>query len=184
MPTLEIIKSEANKPNVNSVFPKRIWLRSPLLSASLVAHLGWINRKALRQPLSVASLTTWLLSSVCSRAWCYISWQCLEGSFYIHQGSGAEQRALYLCKEMHQGSGSRPGPRSHSGDHTESVPSDKQAVEAPEFSLMSLKQSFQPGYLPKQMVHTLASVIKKSQLSTHRTADFKLHNFLVPLQEK
>lgn len=27
-------------------------------------------------------------------------------------------------------------------------------------------QSFQPGYLPKQMVHTLASVIKKSQLST------------------
>lgn len=93
MPPLEIIKSEANKPNVNSAFPKHTWLRSPLLSASLVAHLGWINRKALRQPLSVASLTSRLLSSVCSRAWCYISWQRLEGSFYIHQGSGAEQRA-------------------------------------------------------------------------------------------
>lgn len=76
-----------------TLFSKCIWLRSPLLSASLVAYLGWINRKALRQPVSVASLTSPLLSSVCSRAWRYISCPWLEGSFHIHQGSGAEQRA-------------------------------------------------------------------------------------------
>lgn len=136
-----------------------------------------MNCKSLGQSSWVASLTT----SLCQvwAAKCDITlplWQQEEWSFYKHQGSWAEQESpLYLGEEVNQGQGQGQ---------------DKDPTQETKLSLFhltnwqprpqsSLRQSSQPGEHPKQMLHALASVIKKCQLSTHRTLDFKLHNFLV-----
>lgn len=65
---------------------------------------------------------------------------------------------LYLCKEGYQGQG-----ESQDKDPVEETKRSLfQLTNRPSQSLSSLQ------HLPKQMVTVLASVIKKSQLGTHR----------------
>lgn len=99
-------------------------------------------------------------------------WQPEEWPFYTLVGSWAEQRAALSLQ--------RDAPAKGKGKARTKTPLRRlnwvcfiwQTDKTPTFSTAPKTQPFQPGYLPKQMVHILASVIRKSQLSTHRTFDF------------
>lgn len=101
-------------------------------------------------------------------------WQHEDDPFINIKAAEQDREFLYLCKEVYQGQG-----QSRDKDPTEE---SKRSL----FHLAHRQSRSQSSrrHLPEHMVHALASVIKKSQLSTHRMPDFKLHNFLVPPPRK